>query len=174
VKIWKKPKLNSEKILENWVSSIFCYIFSLFNLPFCHIFHVFSLFNLLFFCIFQIFSLFNYDRKVSWIVKRYNKIWKKPKLNSEKIWKIQKKIVKRYGKCGRKVGRNVKEKHIISQFNLLFFRIFHIFSLFNLLFFHIFHIISQFSSVFSKIFSLFNLGFFNIFTMFLLFSSVFS
>jgi hypothetical protein len=32
------------------------------------------------------------------------KIWKKPKLNSEKIWKIQKKIVKRYEKYGRKVG----------------------------------------------------------------------
>jgi hypothetical protein len=35
------------------------------------------------------------------------KIWKKRKLNSEKIWKIQKKvsrIVKRYVKCGRKVG----------------------------------------------------------------------
>jgi hypothetical protein len=25
------------------------------------------------------------------------KIWKKPKLNSEKIWQIQKKIVERYG-----------------------------------------------------------------------------
>jgi hypothetical protein len=32
------------------------------------------------------------------------KIWKKSKLNSEKIWKIQKKMVKRFGKCGRKVG----------------------------------------------------------------------
>jgi hypothetical protein len=32
------------------------------------------------------------------------KIWKKPKLNGEKIWKIQKKIVKRYEKYGRKVG----------------------------------------------------------------------
>jgi hypothetical protein len=43
------------------------------------------------------------------------KIRKKSKLNSEKIWKIQEKIVKRhenyerkivkkYGKCGRKVG----------------------------------------------------------------------
>jgi hypothetical protein len=32
------------------------------------------------------------------------KIWKKHKLNSEKIWKIQKKIVKRYEKYGRKVG----------------------------------------------------------------------
>ena len=30
------------------------------------------------------------------------------KLNSEKIWKIQKKIVKRYEKYGRKVGWIVK------------------------------------------------------------------
>ena len=30
-------------------------------------------------------------------------IWKKPKLNSEKIWKIQKKIVKRYGNYERKI-----------------------------------------------------------------------
>jgi hypothetical protein len=29
-------------------------------------------------------------------------------LNGEMIWKIQKKIVKRYGKCGRKVGWIVK------------------------------------------------------------------
>jgi hypothetical protein len=71
LKIWKKRKLKSEKIL------------SLFNLPFFHIFHIVSLFNLLFFHIFHIFSLFNllffrivhkiygnYGRKVSWIVKR--------------------------------------------------------------------------------------------------------
>jgi hypothetical protein len=32
------------------------------------------------------------------------KIWKKPKLNSEKIWKIEKEIVKRYEKYGRKVS----------------------------------------------------------------------
>jgi hypothetical protein len=32
------------------------------------------------------------------------KIWKKSKLNSEKISKIQKEIVKRYEKYGRKVG----------------------------------------------------------------------
>ena len=32
------------------------------------------------------------------------KIWKKPMLNSEKIWKIQMKIVKRYGKYRRKVS----------------------------------------------------------------------
>ena len=31
------------------------------------------------------------------------KIWKKGKLNTEKIWKIEKKIVKRYEKYGRKV-----------------------------------------------------------------------
>jgi hypothetical protein len=33
-----------------------------------------------------------------------SKIWKKGKSNSEKIWKLQKKIVKRYEKYGRKVG----------------------------------------------------------------------
>ena len=32
------------------------------------------------------------------------KIWKKSKLNSEKIWKIQKQIVKLDGKYGRKVS----------------------------------------------------------------------
>jgi hypothetical protein len=31
-------------------------------------------------------------------------IWRKCKLNSEKIWKIQKKIVKRYEKYGRKAS----------------------------------------------------------------------
>jgi hypothetical protein len=31
-----------------------------------------------------------------------SKIWKKGKPKSEKIWKIQKKIVKRYEKYGRK------------------------------------------------------------------------
>jgi hypothetical protein len=31
-------------------------------------------------------------------------IWKKGKLNSEMICKIEEKKVKRYGKCGRKVG----------------------------------------------------------------------
>ena len=36
--------------------------------------------------------------------EKIGKIWKKPKLNSDKIWKIQKKIVKRYEKYGRKVG----------------------------------------------------------------------
>ena len=32
------------------------------------------------------------------------KIWKKGESNSKKMWKIQKKIVKRYEKYGRKVG----------------------------------------------------------------------
>jgi hypothetical protein len=36
------------------------------------------------------------------------KILKKCKSNSENILKIQKKIVKRYEKYGRKVGRRVK------------------------------------------------------------------
>jgi hypothetical protein len=38
------------------------------------------------------------------VVKIYGKYRKKDKLNSEKIWKIQKKIVKLYGKYGRKAG----------------------------------------------------------------------
>jgi hypothetical protein len=29
-----------------------------------------------------------YGRKSSWIVKKILKIWKKPRLNSEMIWKI--------------------------------------------------------------------------------------
>jgi hypothetical protein len=33
------------------------------------------------------------------------KIWKKDKLNSEMIWKLQKKIVKIYGNYGRKTNR---------------------------------------------------------------------
>jgi hypothetical protein len=35
---------------------------------------------------------------------KLGKIWKKGKLNSEMIWKMWKKIVKRYGKYGRKVS----------------------------------------------------------------------
>jgi hypothetical protein len=62
------------------------------------------------------------------------KIWKKGKLNSEKIRKIWK-----------------QESWIVIRF-VYFLPYFSIFSLFILLFFHIFHIISQFSSVFSKSF----------------------
>ena len=40
--------------------------------------------------------------------EKIRKRWKKAKLNSEKICKIQKKIVKWYGKYGRKVGWIVK------------------------------------------------------------------
>ena len=36
------------------------------------------------------------------------KIWQKGKSNSEKIWKLGKKIVKRYEKYGRNVGGIVK------------------------------------------------------------------
>jgi hypothetical protein len=93
---------------------------------------------------------------------------KKSRLNSEKIWKIEKKvswIVKRFGKYRRKLWKRYeqygrKEGWIFSLFTLLFLHIFHIFSLFNSSFFHIFHIfshfihifhiISQFSSLFSK------------------------
>jgi hypothetical protein len=37
------------------------------------------------------------------------RIWKKGKSNSEKNWKIQKKIVKWYGKYGRKVSWIMKK-----------------------------------------------------------------
>jgi hypothetical protein len=58
---------------------------------FFRIFPIFSLFTLLFSCIFHNFH----------ITQNY------PKLNSEKIWKIQKQIVKWYGKYGRKASRTV-------------------------------------------------------------------
>jgi hypothetical protein len=65
------------------------------------------------------------------------KIWKKNKSNSEKIWKIKKKIwkkiVKWFGKYGRKVSRIVI-RYRQHGFNLPFFHIFPVFSLFNLLF----------------------------------------
>jgi hypothetical protein len=50
----------------------------------------------------------NYRRKGSWIVKWYEKIWKKSKLNGDKIWKIRKSIVKIYAKYGKKVRWNLK------------------------------------------------------------------
>ena len=43
------------------------------------------------------------------------KVWKKSHLNSEMIWKIQKKIVKRYGKYGRKEGKDIKNKEENSE-----------------------------------------------------------
>jgi hypothetical protein len=39
--------------------------------------------------------------------EKIGKIWKKPKSNSDQIWKIQKKIVKWYGKYRRKASRKV-------------------------------------------------------------------
>jgi hypothetical protein len=77
-------------------------IFSHFSLLFFHNFHIFSLFNLLFFHIFQIISLFNlfFENEIIYNVMHYKsrlnseKIWKiqkKSKLNSEKIWKLWKK-----------------------------------------------------------------------------------
>jgi hypothetical protein len=43
------------------------------------------------------------------------KIWKKSKLNSDTICKIQRKIVKWYGKYGRKVIWNVKTRRKVSR-----------------------------------------------------------
>jgi hypothetical protein len=76
-------------------------------------------------------------------------------LKCEMLWKIWKKIVKRYGKYGRKL------------FNWLFFHIFHIISLFNLLFFHNFLILFNlpFFRIFHIIFT-FQLGFLPYFSYF--------
>ena len=57
-------------------------------------------------------------------MKRYEKYGRNPKLNNEKIWKIQKKIVKWYGKYGRKASRIVisygqyrrKESRIVKRY----------------------------------------------------------
>ena len=53
--------------------------------------------------------------------EKIGKLWKKPKLNSEKIWKIQTKIVKRYGNYGRKTSRILKrfgklQKKIVKRY----------------------------------------------------------
>jgi hypothetical protein len=92
-------------------------------------------------------------------------IWKKSKLNSEKIWKICKKgnansdkiwIICKKGKLkSEKIckiwrkGFNVLFSHNFPYHFTIFFCIFHIFSLFNLLFFHNFHIFSLFNLPFS-------------------------
>jgi outer membrane protein assembly factor BamA len=48
--------------------------------------------------------------------EKKRKIRKKNQLNNEKIWKIQKKIVKRYGKYGRKASRIViRYKKIMEE-----------------------------------------------------------
>jgi hypothetical protein len=49
-----------------------------------------------------------YEREASWIAIRYGKYGRTSQLNSEKIWKIQKKIVNWYEKYGGKVGWIVK------------------------------------------------------------------
>jgi cellulose synthase/poly-beta-1,6-N-acetylglucosamine synthase-like glycosyltransferase len=63
----------------------------------------------IFFCIFHIFSQFSSISSMSFHYSTYFSsvftIWKK---NSEKIGKIRKKIVKRYGKYGRKASWIVK------------------------------------------------------------------
>jgi hypothetical protein len=88
----------------------------------------------------------------SWIVIRFGKYSRKywtdlenTEENSEKIGKIQTKIVNRYGKYG--------------------FHIFQIISLLKLFFFHIFQIFSLFSFIFSISFHNFLLYFPNLFTI---------
>jgi hypothetical protein len=94
----------------------FCifHIFSLFNLDFFHIFHICSLLNLsffhivfliyfpyhftIFFCIFQILSIIQLG-----FLPYFSYL-------SEKIWKIQKKIEKRFEKYRRKISWIVKRQ----------------------------------------------------------------
>jgi hypothetical protein len=52
-----------------------------------------------------------------------SKIWKKSKLKSKKIWKIQKKVVQWYGKYGKKSWLNIFQ--IISLFSSIFSLSFH-------------------------------------------------
>jgi hypothetical protein len=87
------------------------------------------------------------------------KIWKKPKLNSEKIWKIQKKILKRYEKYGRKVGWSF---HFSTYFSSIFSISFHISTYFSSI---SFHISTYFSSIFFISFYNFFLYFSNHFTI---------
>jgi hypothetical protein len=143
----EENKLNSENI---WKTTYFFPLFPYhFTILFC-IFQMFSLFNLLssvcsisFFTIqlafLPYFPCFHYSTyfSPSWIVK--------------KIWNIQKKvswIVKTFEKYRTKLWNDMEimEKrkflpffhivHILSLFNLPFFRIVHILSLFKLHFFH--------------------------------------
>jgi hypothetical protein len=137
--IWKQGKLNSEKIWKIWLFTIqlifllyFPYLITI-QLPFL--------------------SYFPYHFKNTYFSSIcFISFWKKPKLNSDKIWKMRKKIVKWYGKCGRKVSRIVKrygqygrkESWIVFPYlftiRLFFFYFVHILSLFDLPFFHIFQI----------------------------------
>ena len=49
-------------------------------------------------------NIWKIQKKSKLNCEKIGKMWKKPKLNSDKIWKIQKKIVKRFGNYGRKVS----------------------------------------------------------------------
>jgi hypothetical protein len=61
------------------------------------------------------------------------KIWKKWKSNSEKIWKIHKKIVKRYGNYERKISISISF-HFSTYFSSIFSIPFHISSIFSISF----------------------------------------
>jgi hypothetical protein len=97
-KIWKL------KWWQNFVRNIrlafLPYFPYLFTIYFC-IFQIFSQFNLLFFDIFHIISLFSSIFSISLNYFR--------QLKCEMLWKIWKKIMKWYGKYGRKVSR-ISEK----------------------------------------------------------------
>jgi hypothetical protein len=117
--------------MENTFHNFLLYFPFLFTnqLTFLRIFHIFSLLNLGFF---HIFSLFSSNTEE----------------NCEMIWKICKKIVKRFGKYGRKVNWIVKwfGKYGNFTIQLIFLPYF---PYHFTIFFHVFPIFSQFSSVFS-------------------------
>jgi hypothetical protein len=96
-KIQKKSKLNSEKIWKIWKKIVKSHIISQFSSVFSISFHNFLPYLPCLFTIQLTFLLYFPFFEKKW------KIQKKSKLNSEKIWKIWKKIVKRYGKYRRKL-----------------------------------------------------------------------
>jgi predicted membrane protein len=120
LKIWKESKLNKLTFLPYLFTIFFCifHIVSLLNLSFFHNFHFFSLFSSIFSisfhystCLSSILSIsYNYSPfvkryekygwKVCWIVYDMHIMEERQVELSEKIWKIEKKIVKWYWKYG--------------------------------------------------------------------------
>jgi outer membrane protein assembly factor BamA len=108
--IWKKGKLNSEKIwkiqqkivkkYEKYGRKVTAFSISFHNflLYFPYLITIQPNFLPYFPCLFTIQLIFFHNFHV---LSLFN-LHFRGKLNSEKIWKIQQKIVKRYGKYGRK------------------------------------------------------------------------
>jgi uncharacterized membrane protein len=96
---WRKSKLKSEKMWKIgkksiYLSFIISMTFALINLPFFYI----ILFQVYFPKLFAL-SYFPFTNVILFQV-----YFSKLKLNSEKIWKIEKKIVKRHGNYEKKIS----------------------------------------------------------------------